>query len=349
MQEIQYETFSLKAHKKNWQINSPNVCQFELTFKCGLHCKHCYTDCYNRPGSTRNELGTKEVKFILDKIHNAGVIWLCFTGGDPLTRKDFLEIYSYAKNKGFIVTVFINAYSMTEKIADYLKKSPPFVIEMTLNAVTEDLYEKISQVRGSFKETMRGIDLILRAKLPLKIKTQITKDNLEEIPRIRKFLKKEKLKFYPSFDLYARLNGDLAPCSLRISSQEILSLNGHKQVLDDCQSLPNTENRTSNIGLFRCAIAGGDGINIDPHGNMVSCILIRKPVLSLLKVGIDYARNKLLPMVRGKKFITNSKCKACNLKESCRCCPGRAYVETGDIEAPVEYYCKLAHETAKLL
>ncbi|MFQ5868041.1 MAG: radical SAM protein, partial [bacterium] len=87
MREIQYKTFSLRTHKKNWLLKRPNVCQFELTFGCNLHCKHCYTDCYNKPDCLKKELKTGEVKFILDKVYKAGVIWLCFTGGDPLTRK----------------------------------------------------------------------------------------------------------------------------------------------------------------------------------------------------------------------------------------------------------------------
>ncbi|MEA3560790.1 MAG: radical SAM protein [Candidatus Omnitrophota bacterium] len=129
MKEIQYKTFSLRTHKKNWRIKRSNVCQFELTFKCGLNCSYCYVSCYNKPECIKNELTTKGVKFILDKVYNAGIIWLCLTGGDPLTREDFLEIYSYAKNKGLIITIFTNGYSMTKEIADYLEKRPPFVKE----------------------------------------------------------------------------------------------------------------------------------------------------------------------------------------------------------------------------
>lgn len=350
MQEIFYKTFSLKTHKKNWQLKKPNVCQFELTFKCGLHCRHCYTDCYNKPGYFKKELTTRDVKFILDKLYNAGVIWLCFTGGDPLTRKDFLDIYSYAKDKGFLITIFTNGYSMTEEIARYLKQRPPFVIELTLNAATKERYEKISQVKGSFEKSMQGINLILKAKLPLKIKTQITKDNLEELPQIKKFLKDLGLTFRPSIDLYARLNGDTTPCNLRLSAKEILNLNGKKiSFEDDCNSNtrePRTEHRAPSTELFRCAIGGGDGIHIDPYGNTFSCNLIREPKFNLLKVGIEYARNRLLSLVRNRKFTTDSKCASCNLIDFCRRCPGRVFLETGDMEAPVEYYCQLAKALA---
>ena len=358
MREIQYKTFSWNTHSKNWQRNRPNACQFELTFKCGLHCRHCYTECYNQSAYAKKELKTKEIKFILDKLHQAGIIWLCLTGGDPLTRKDFLDIFAYAKDKGFIITVFTNGYSMSRETASFLKRRPPFVIEMTLNAVSKDLYERISQVKGSLAKVMKGIDLILKNGIALKIKTQITRDNLGEVPRIKKFIQGLGKTFRPGVDLFSRLDGDSAPCSLRISAQDILSLNGKNRRADDgCRIVseerlplvrldPSKGKRAPGAGLFNCAIAGGDGFNIDPSGRMFLCNLIRKPSFSLLKTNIDDAQNKLLSEARGKKFVSRTKCTGCGLRGVCSWCPGKAYLETGDMEAPLEYYCRLASLSA---
>jgi len=337
MKEIQYKSFSLRAHKKNWQMNTANTCQFELTFGCGLHCRHCYTDCYNKPFYQGKELNTKYVKFILDKIHKAGIMWLCLTGGDPLTRIDFLDIYSYAKERGFITTVFTNGCSITSEIAVYLKKKPPFAIEITLNAVTEELFERVSRVKGSFKKTMKGIELILKEGLPLKIKTQITKDNLQEISHIKRFIETRGLKFQPSISLICRLNGDLAPSSLRIAPQDILRLTGKNGLSDNC--LPEARS-----GLFRCNIGGGDGFYIGPDGNMFLCNLLREPHFNLLQVDIGYALKELLFSVRNEKFAADSKCNGCNLVKFCVNCPGMAYLEKGDKEAAVEYCCELAKQ-----
>lgn len=338
MKEIQYKSFSLKTHKKNWQMNKANSCDFELTFKCGLHCRHCYTDCYNKPFYQKKELNTQDAKFILDKIHSTGIIWLCFTGGDPLERGDFLDIYSYAKRKGFIISIFTNGYSMTKKTAERLKDNPPFVIEITLNAVTEKLYEKISQVKGSFKKTMDGIELIFKKGLPLEIKTQITKDNLQEISGIKTFIKTLGLQFQPDFDVHARLNGDSAPLSLKVTPQDILYLTGKRRP-SGCY-FPRLKN-----DLFRCNIGSGGSFYVGPDGNMFLCNLLRKPNFNLLEVDIEYALNELLSSVRNEKFITDSKCNGCNLTEFCIKCPGIAHLETGDKEASVEYYCELAKVT----
>lgn len=360
MKEIQYKDFSLKTHKKNWLIKRPNVCHFELTFGCWLHCRHCYSDCYNKPGLLKKELSTKQVKLILDKARHSGVIWLCLTGGDPLARADFLDIYSYAKKKGFLVTLFTNACAMNGKIAAYLKKSPPFVIEMTLNAADEDLYEQISQVKGSYIKAIEGIGRMLKAGLSLKIKTQITKDNFSHRHRIKKFIEGLGLKFNPSFQLHARLNSDPIPCSLRISVDEALSLSGRRQLTGDtCESSPQTKRNTglgvsfansklqtpnSQTDLFRCAITGGDGVIIDPYGNTFPCILIRNPRFNLLRHDIEDARQELLSSARGRTFTTDSKCNGCRLRDTCRWCPGRALVETGDIEKPIDYYCQLSEK-----
>jgi MoaA/NifB/PqqE/SkfB family radical SAM enzyme len=332
MKETQYRSFSLRTHKKNWRINSPNVCQFELTFKCSLHCRHCYADCYNKPDFIKDELDTKKIKLILDKVYSAGAIWLCLTGGDPLARKDFLEIYSYAKNKGFIVTLFTNAYSMTEEIADYLEKSPPFVIEITLNAVMKKTFEDISQVKGSFGKVMEGIKMITSRKLPLKIKTQVTKDNLEGLPGIKDFVEDLGLNFKPSPILHARLDKNLSPCSLRIKPEEAVELGkrlldtGDKLADDDCRLMPITENRPPKTGhqllnashhapsaknqkpdthLFSCAISGGDMVYIDPYGNLVPCICIRKPKINLCRESIKEARRNILTWVRSRTFTTS--------------------------------------------
>jgi len=395
MNEIKYKNFSFRAHKKNLRKNKPNVCQFELTFGCGLHCKHCYSDCYNTARYIKRELNTKKVKFILDKVYDQGILWLCFTGGDPLTRGDFLELYAYAKDKGFIVTIFTNGYSMNKRIVSYLRDGPPFVIEITLNAVTEDLYERISRVKGSFSKVMDGIDLILKAKLPLKIKTQITKDNIEQLPKIKQFIENLGLRFRPSVFLHSRLNGDLTPTDLRISPQEILSLNGNKRSsMDDCELLSKTENgstdspslerirllsvfdperdrrvepsrgsmnspclescrvksrqaqsrdRKPKTELFRCAIGGRDGIYIDPYGNIFPCSCIRKPRVNLLKEDIEEAHKKILHWVRTRHFTRNSECEECSIRSICYSCPGKALLETGDLEGISDWFCDLAH------
>lgn len=281
-----------------------------------------------------------------------------------MTRQDFLELYSYAKDKGFLITIFTNVYSMTKRVVDYLKERPPFVIEITLNAISKSLFEFISQVEGSYDKTMEGLNLILERRLPLKIKTQVTKDNLEELPEIREFIEKLGLKFRPSPFLHARLDGDLAPCSLRIMPEEVVRLNEESHVSrntshlagkslqqiryedDVCYVKRDTPYSSLNNDLFSCAIGGGDGIYIDPYGNLIPCLCIREPRINLFEKTVQEAQKVILNWIRNKTFVTNSKCESCPIRALCYNCPGKALLEKGSLEESVEWFCELAQFTS---
>lgn len=334
MKDLQYKDFSLKTHRKNWAKQRPNLCRFELTFKCAFECTHCYTSCYNKPNFLKNELKLDEIKHILDKLYQAGVLWLCFTGGDPLTRCNFLDIYAYAKKKGFIITIFTNGYSMSKEIIEYFEKEPPFTTEITLNAADKELYEEISHLKDSFDKTIWAIRTLREKNIPLKVKTLVTSENIKELPQIKAFIEDLGFEFSPDFNVHPRLNSDRTPCDLRVSHQEKLQLG----IVPKTQCLQQFHQRNEN--LFHCAIGDGD-IHLDPYGNMFLCSLIREPAFSLLKYEVEPALDSLMPLVRARKFTGNSKCKHCEQKGFCGWCPGRALLELGNEEEPIPYYCQM--------
>lgn len=360
IEEIEYKDFSWQTHSKNWQLKKPNVCQLELTFNCPLHCQHCYSDCYNNPSSIKKELGTRQIKDIIDQAKMMGVVWLCFTGGDPLARADFLNIYSYAKSQGFLITIFTSGYSLTEKIVNYLVQSPPFVIEITINGVTQGTYEQITQVAGSYKRVMAALDMILDRNLALKVKTMATQQNFQELPQIKEFLENKGLKFRPASLLHPRLNGELTPCTLRLRPEQLREVDrlfSVQSAQDDEEGaqvynehkLTKRTNASNRNRLFRCAVGGADGMNVDPYGRMFMCSCIREPAIDLLPAtqkDIEEALFNTFPKIANSEFKTDSQCRSCDLIDYCYLCPGKAYLETGDMQAPVTYYCELAKQMA---
>ena len=111
---------------------------------------------------------------------------------------------------------------------------------------------------------------------------------------------------------------------------------------DDCAA-NKQKSKIINDRVFTCAAGGGDGFHIDPYGQMPLCNLIRRQKVSLLTHSIEEGMNRLLPLARNRRFKTDSKCRSCKLLDLCLRCPGKALVETDDIEAPIEYFCELAH------
>ena len=155
---------------------------FELTERCNLDCLHCYI---NQPAGCREaasrELTLAQVQRVLDQIVAAGTLFLLFTGGEPLLRADFPEIWRYAKSKGLLVSLFTNGTLLTPQIADLLAEWRPVAIEITLYGATAETYERVTGVPGSYARCLRAIELVLERGLRLNLKSVVLRANRHEL------------------------------------------------------------------------------------------------------------------------------------------------------------------------
>jgi len=323
----------------------PETGLFEFTYRCNLDCIHCYCK-----GSEKleEELTTDEAKDILDQIHKEGCLEITFTGGEPLIREDFLDIYLYAKRKGFIIDIFTNGLLLTEEKIDFFQKYPPRSIEITLNGITEDIYEAITQVKGSFNKVMSNIKEIARRNMPLVIKANCLKQNKNEISKIKAFTKrlfgedKKRFKFDPH--IYPRLNQDKMPCRYRLNPFELKEImESDSEIYAEYEERIKAEHSLSRDEefLYQCN-AWLIHFFINPYGVLKFCQFTENFSTDLRKAPFKEGFYNVFPKLLKEKFKSDSKCKDCELRPFCFHCPGRAYLETEDEEAPVPYFCELA-------
>src|SRR5512136_1913542 len=120
METLSYSDFSLNFERRISGQRIPISGAIEVTRRCPLSCVHCYNNIPIREQEARSkELTYEEHCRILDGITEAGCLWVLFTGGEIFVRKDFLNIYAYAKQKGLLITLFTNGVLITPEIADY--------------------------------------------------------------------------------------------------------------------------------------------------------------------------------------------------------------------------------------
>src|SRR5438132_5622203 len=161
MDQLSYGAFSVDLHHRQAGERMPLQVSIEVTRRCPLECQHCYNNLPMGDQDARGrEMTTEEHLRMLDELVEMGCFWLLYTGGEIFARKDFLEIYTYAKKKGFLITLFTNGTMVTERIADYLAEWRPFAIEITLYGLTKETYERLTGIPGSFEKCMRGIRLL---------------------------------------------------------------------------------------------------------------------------------------------------------------------------------------------
>ena len=198
----------------------------EVTHRCPLQCVQCYNNLAADDRTVRQqELSLTEHYRLLDELADLGCLWVLFTGGEIFLRPDFLEIYTYAKKKGFLVTLFTNAILIDERVADYLAEWPPFAIEVTVYGRTKATYESVTTVPGSYERCMRAIELLRERKLPVKLKTVAVTLNGDEVSALRRFAE-ESLQVEFKFDplVNPRIDGSQAPLAARLSPEQVVGL-----------------------------------------------------------------------------------------------------------------------------
>ena len=134
-----------ETKKKYWaKIRHPFNGGFELTQKCNFRCVHCYL----QNGGYKDFLSTQDVKLILDKLAQKGILFLYFTGGEVFTRKDFEVIWRYAKKLG------LNIWCYTGFTYEQLMK---------LRHVNPAIYQLLEQVDvlvdGRFELSQKSLNL----------------------------------------------------------------------------------------------------------------------------------------------------------------------------------------------
>ena len=186
----------------------------------------CYTDCFNRPEFVRQELTTSEILRIMDELAEAGTLELCLTGGEPMARTDFFDIYEYAIRKGFLVTVFTNGTLMTEVYADRFAALPPHRIEISLHGATQETFERITQGRGSHDRCLQAIRLLLDRHIPLVLKTTAMTLNQHEVMTIKRYAASlGSVGYKLGEEMRPELDGGAGPFHYSLSEQALTTLN----------------------------------------------------------------------------------------------------------------------------
>jgi radical SAM protein with 4Fe4S-binding SPASM domain len=300
-------------------------------------------------GARQSELSYEEHCRILDEITENGCLWLLYTGGEIFAREDFLDIYTYARQKGLLVTLFTNGTLITPQVADHLARLTPFSIEITLYGRTKKTYERITGVPGSFEKCLRGIRLLRERDLPLRIKTMAVTANKHEIWEMKQFVRQELgLEFRFDAMINPRFDRSQLPLAFRLTPAEVVELDLFDSARIDawksfaCQYNGPAHSSAGCDEMYHC----GGGINsfcISPQGKVSLCELSRFHGCDLRQQSFKDAWENSLLSVRRKKISRTSKCVSCGIKAMCGMCPANGELEKGDPESPVDFLCQVAH------
>jgi radical SAM protein with 4Fe4S-binding SPASM domain len=340
-----YGVFSKNVSDRASQDRLPLSATVEVTMRCNLRCKHCYVPCGQRLAKRANELALGEFSRIFSEFADAGVLWLLLTGGEPLLRADFLDIYDLAKQKGFIITIFTNGTLLNERIADHLAEYRPFSIEISLYGATQETYESITSVSGSFKRCMRGIELLLDRGLPLVLKAPLMTLNAHELDDMKAFSESIGVNFHFDPVISAGTNGDTSPLSYRLPAEEIVQyeLQDERRAATWPEKIASYEGKKiTGRNMYTCG-AGRTGFHMDAFGKISLCISARDPNYDMRTGNFKEAWDDFIPKILSLAYSPGFECLDCPLRMICSQCPAMGLTELGKVDAVVPFLCQLAH------
>ena len=338
---LSYTDFAASLDQKTGGKRLAYTGTIEVTPYCNLKCVHCYINNCHWEGHILSYL---ELCRILDQLVEEGCLWLLFTGGEPFVRDDFLDVYTYAKKKGIIVTLFTNATLITPTIADYLHEWPPRVVEVTLYGATRQTYERVTGIPGSYERCIEGIELLVERHIPIRLKTMLLTINKNEIWQMKDYAEKLGVPFRYDPAIIPCLDGGLEPYRLRLTPEEVVEIEmADSERLKSWREFCQTHSGpVSTDSLYICN-AGTNSFFIDSFGRLSLCLMARYPSYDLRQGSFTQAWHDFLPQVKSQKARADSKCRSCELVALCGRCAAWAELETGNPESEVEWLCRLAH------
>lgn len=337
MQVLDFATDKRSLWEKNHQLYSVI---FEITPKCNFNCVHCYL--HDRHAA--EELSYSEIIRIIDILYEKEVLFLTLTGGDVFTRSDFLDIYLYAKKKGFIVEIYTNGALINDEIIKVFSMYPPLLVDISLYGACEETYRKVTGVNGAFDKIINNIKKLLDAGIRVSVKAPVLNLYYSELENIKEIADTFDIPFRTGFEIFPSIDNDSSVQQYAVSQRDSL-----KYEFEEFDKRPRTFGEESDVEivnlleerpLFRCKL-GRASCAIDFEGNMCPCMSFRHAGKPLTLENFDDIWNSFSQYPK-MKASENYRCLRCEAYDFCDICPAMMQFVHDDLEHVDEHFCKSA-------
>lgn len=345
---------------------------FELTVRCNLHCKMCLFrhDDKENPELMKKELTAVQWIDMAKQVAQAGTFSLLITGGEPMIRPDFCEIWEGIYQQGFIMELYTNATMVTPKIMETLRRYPPHKIGITLYGASPESYESVCGNGLAFLKALEGGRQLVQLPSIMQFRTTIIRDNYHEIDAIETLVHSE----FGSDSLLTQARivskGVRGACadveSCRLSPEDNVklafrrSINRIKDCVGDRYNNMNlhlkwqekkedgyiNKNAESAATLFGCN-AGMTEYVITWDGKLLGCQMLGAFQTNAQRDGFQKAW-KNFPFVV-VQLPQNEKCSQCSVEKFCNSCVASRLAETGTFNECPEYFYQDAEVIQKML
>lgn len=349
-------------HAKAAKQRIPLSGTFELTPVCNMNCRMCYVRMSKEQQEAVHPLHTAQDWLDLGReAKEKGLLYLLLTGGEPFLRPDFREILSGLHQMGFIISINSNGTLIDENVMEWLVKTPPVRINMTLYGASDETYARLCGNPHGFTQAVRAIHLLKEAGITVKLNCSLTPYNAGDLEEIFAFAKEEKLLVQATSYMFPPLRRDNTKIGQndRFTPQEAAYYSARIEELlngDDAYLKRMKEKKMSGL----CIDNGEDCPVIDSEGEGIRCragkcsfwvtwdgrllpcgMLPGNGTEEVFDIGFDEAWKRACEEAEAIRLP--ARCRSCSLKEECKACAAMVFTESGNYHDVPQYRCEMAH------
>jgi len=337
----------------------PYVISWNLTYRCNLACEHCYLDAGSKPRvlaeafADRGELTTEQCRDVIDQIVDfAPESLVILTGGEPLLRRDILEIVRHAAARGLWVVVGTNGVKVSVHLAELLRAEGVRGLALSLDALSPERHDTFRRVQGAWENTVEGARVLGEVGLPFIVQTTVGRHNVSELGAIADFAyERLHAKVWNLYFLVPTGRGefvsDMSPEQYDgvLGDLHAIQKKYAGKMLANAKCAPHYIKTLFDVdpqSPFLKTYAGGAGgcpagthyMGIRPNGDVTPCPYL--PVFggNLRNTTLTRVWNESEPFVKIRERSTlGDRCGACEFNPTCGGCRARAFGVSADFMA----------------
>ncbi len=327
----------------------------DLTYRCNNNCRHCWLRISPKAKERKSEFSFEEIKRIVNEARQLGCQRWNLSGGEPMLRPDFAEIFDFATSKSITYSLNTNGTLITPKIAELLRRKGNKMV--ALYGATPEVHDYVTRHPGSFEATMQGFAYLKEAGAGFTVQLIPMRSNYHQFDAMVKLAQSLSSHYrigaawlYLSACGSRRRNAEIA--RQRLDPKEVIELDKPDLSYEECladQEATVCHQAKGDDRLYAQCIANRRDFHVDPYGHMTFCSFIKDPALRYdLRTGsFQKAWEVFIPALAdkvrgGEEYREN--CGTCDLRQDCRWCDVYGFIEHRRHGARVDYLCQVARE-----
>jgi radical SAM protein with 4Fe4S-binding SPASM domain len=320
-------------------LGIPLSVHLDLTWRCNERCIHCYLD-HESP----DELGTGEIRDLLDQMAEAGVFVLTLSGGEIFLRKDIFQILEHASSLRFNVKLKTNGIMIGEAEAARIRESGVQNVQISLYSHRPEVHDAITKIRGSHGRTIQAIRFLRSQRIPVVVACVLMRANFGDQAEVQLLAAELDAQFTIDPTITPHFTGDRSLLELGLQREQLSEVFHTSSLVGDvdafCSISPVEEDV---LDAIPCS-AGHTACYISPNGTLYPCVQFPLPCGNVRTQRFQeiWAGSPQLLEVRSIRARHLTVCSSCRHAGGCTRCPGLAYME-GDMRGPSTADCEKSY------